>query len=677
MKNTKRIWSFAAILFLILTAASAGFFIWLNKSMDILEKEPISTGVQNRLMEYDNASDILFMGTYQNKLIAFKNEKKKWEHEARGPFCSLKIYEPEELLYAANEDNHIYVLNASESTPVRDINVGKRINDMDISPDGNMIAVSTSVGKMKNYLSIFDAQGNEVSHEKLVSKVSTLAFTQDGKHIVMGNNRGEIIQTDLKGNETSRYEGDYPAIDMTAASDGGWLALFGNTSYALLDENLKLKSEGKPSGMSSITPTCIFMDKEQGYIYEGTQERYFYIINPKNGATIYDTRLASGISDMIEVNGRIYITGLGDWVSSLKISSLDKAEAAYELLPILKIILPAAAVLLVLSLLMTFRKTHSFMVRLGKTLWRFRLAYLLLIPTFILLILFNYIPVFMAFTRAFTNWSKDNYTLSQLKFIGLDNFKLMISEGYFLIGLGNLAILLVTAIIKVLTVPVIVAYLVYTMSSGKKKYVFRFLLVLPMVVPSVVNALLWNQIYDPSIGLLNQLLGRIGLENLQHVWLGDQKTALWAIIFVGFPFVNALAFLVFYGGFLDIDSAMIEAARVDGAGRWKTFWSIQLPLIKPQIKMMLLLTFIGTVQDFTNIYLLTGGGPGKSTYVPGLELYFNAAQFGRYGYACALGLIMFLFILIPTIINMRRKKVARLNCYSLGGMERGTKKKKI
>lgn len=658
VKNTKRIWAYVTSLFLIVTVASACFCLWLAGSMDIIKKEPLSTGVQNRLMEYDQGSNILFMGTYQNQLIAYQNQKKIWEQKAKGPFCSLKICEPKGLLYAADEDNHIYVRNVEDGSFVKDINVGRRINDMDISPDGNTIAVASGVGKMKNYVSVLDIDGSWISNEKLGSKVPVLAFAKDGKRIVMGNNRGEIIQTDLKGKELSRYTGNYPVIDMAPALGGGWIVLFKDTSYAILDGNMKLKSKGKPSGMSSITPTSIYMDREHGYIYEGTQERYFYIIDSRNGSTIYETRLESSVSDIIEVDGHIFITGLGDWLDSLEISDLGRVETAHGLLPVLKMLLPVAAILLIFSSLMTFKKTHGILRRLGKTLWRFRLAYLLLIPTFVLLLLFNYIPVFMAFTRAFTNWSKDNYTLSQLRFVGLDNFKLMISEGYFLIGLGNLAILLVTSILKVLTVPVIVAYLVYTMGSGRKKYVFRFLLVLPMVVPSVVNALLWNQIYDPSIGLLNQLLGKLGLRNLQHVWLGDPQTALWAIIFVGFPFVNALAFLVFYGGFLDIDTEMLEAARVDGSNRWKTFWSIQVPLIRPQIKMILVLTFIGTIQDFTTIYLLTGGGPGKSTYVPGLELYFNATQFGRYGYACALGVVMFLFILVPTVINMRNKKEA-------------------
>jgi ABC-type sugar transport system permease subunit len=193
------------------------------------------------------------------------------------------------------------------------------------------------------------------------------------------------------------------------------------------------------------------------------------------------------------------------------------------------------------------------------------------------------------------------------------------------------------------------------MKFNTQKTLFRLLFVLPMVVPGVVSALMWKQIYDPTIGLLNQLLGRMGLENLQQVWLGDERWALWAILFVGFPFVGVLPFLVFYGGLMNIDSGILESARIDGANRAKIFFRIQLPILMAQVKILLILSFIGSAQDFSGIYLLTGGGPGTSTYVPGLELYFNTTQFGRFGYACALGLVLFVFTMIGTLLNMKIK----------------------
>lgn len=240
-----------------------------------------------------------------------------------------------------------------------------------------------------------------------------------------------------------------------------------------------------------------------------------------------------------------------------------------------------------------------------------------------------------------------------MEFVGLDNFRRMFSEGYFLIGMKNLVLLIVTGVLKVLTMPLIAAWLVYAVNGNKRKYMYRFLFVLPVVVPGVVMAMTWQKIYDPNIGLLNEVLGVLGMSGLQQVWLGNAKTAIWAIIFMGFPFISAMAFLVYYGGFINIGKEIEESARVDGANRHQIFWKIQLPMIKPQLSIMITLTLIGVMQDFNNIYIMTGGGPGTSTYVPALELYLNVAQFGRYGYACALGVVLFAFTMAITLINMR------------------------
>ena len=101
----------------------------------------------------------------------------------------------------------------------------------------------------------------------------------------------------------------------------------------------------------------------------------------------------------------------------------------------------------------------------------------------------------------------------------------------------NLVLLIVTGVLKVLTMPLIAAWLVYTVNGNKRKYIYRFLFVLPVVVPVVVMAMTWQKIYDPNIGLLNEVLGVLGMTGLQQVWLGNAKTAIWAIIFMGFPFI--------------------------------------------------------------------------------------------------------------------------------------------
>ncbi|KAF0193480.1 MAG: binding-protein-dependent transport systems inner membrane component, partial [Bacteroidetes bacterium] len=332
-----------------------------------------------------------------------------------------------------------------------------------------------------------------------------------------------------------------------------------------------------------------------------------------------------------------------------------------SLASILQVLVYSYPLLLGFLLIMSVELLRRYTGRFFKALLKYRVAYLMLVPTFVLLLVFYYFPVVIAFIRSFTDWNIHESSIREIKFIGFDNFKKMFTEGYFLIGLQNLSILIITAFLKILTVPLLVAEMVFLMKSDRVKYWFRFLFVVPMVVPGIVMTLMWNRIYDPSIGLLNNVLGAMGLQVLQRSWLGDPQTAIWAIVFMGFPFINVFAFLVYYGGLIDIPSSLFEAAKADGSNGWWNFTKIHLPLVSPQIKMLIILTFIGTVQDFTNIFVLTGGGPGVSTYVPGLELYFNATRFGQYGYASALGLVMFIAILGGTIVNMKMKTNAEYN----------------
>ena len=123
--------------------------------------------------------------------------------------------------------------------------------------------------------------------------------------------------------------------------------------------------------------------------------------------------------------------------------------------------------------------------------------------------------------------------------------------------------------------------------------------------------------------------------------------------FVGFPFVAGLNLLIYLAGLDNIPGEVIDAALLDGATGWRRFWRIDVPFITGQIKLIVILTMITQIQGFQTIILLTQGGPGYSTTVPGWVMYQNAFQFGRMGYASAIGVAMFIVMLIMTAINMR------------------------
>jgi raffinose/stachyose/melibiose transport system permease protein len=128
---------------------------------------------------------------------------------------------------------------------------------------------------------------------------------------------------------------------------------------------------------------------------------------------------------------------------------------------------------------------------------------------------------------------------------------------------------------------------------------------------------------------------------LSRSWLGESRTALFAVAGVGFPWAGGLALLVYLAGLMAIPQDVRDSCAIDGAIGWRRVWSVDLPLLRPQIGLLVTLTVIGTLQEFGSILILTAGGPGLSTHVPALHMYFQAFRFGHLGYAAAIGLVLF------------------------------------
>ncbi|MGQ9628722.1 MAG: carbohydrate ABC transporter permease [bacterium] len=279
-------------------------------------------------------------------------------------------------------------------------------------------------------------------------------------------------------------------------------------------------------------------------------------------------------------------------------------------------------------------------------------CYLLLIPTFALLITFNYFPAISAIYHSLFEWNGVNV----LNFIGLRNFVEMTRDPTIHISVLNVIKLTISVLIINLTFPLLAAELIYHLRNNRFAYSYRVLFVIPMVVPAMVVFMIWRFIYNPTRGVLNQLLKAAGLGFIARPWLGDFDLALFAVIFVGFPWVSGFSTLIYLAGLQNIPVSVTEAATIDGASAWGRFFKIELPLITAQIKLIVILTLIGAIQGFVNIMVMTGGGPGESTMVPGLHLYRNAMYYNRMGYACAIGTAIFIVILMLTYLNLRYVK---------------------
>jgi ABC-type sugar transport system permease subunit len=273
---------------------------------------------------------------------------------------------------------------------------------------------------------------------------------------------------------------------------------------------------------------------------------------------------------------------------------------------------------------------------------------LMLAPTLVLLALFNYYPAVLGLSRAFTRWE----TGEDPQWIGLSNFVAMWHDEFLRLSLRNLLVLLVANVLKTLTMPLLVAELLMSLRSPRWQYVMRTAFILPMVVPGMVTMLLWSFIYDGSVGLLNRILETLGMGAMARSWLGDSGTALWAIIGIGFPWAGGLALLIYLAGLNAISGDVWDSCQVDGVGGLKRVWYVDLPLLLPQVRLLVILTLIGVLQDFGSILVLTGGGPGLATHVPALHMYFQAFRFGHMGYAAAIGLTLFVAIFTLSLLNL-------------------------
>lgn len=279
---------------------------------------------------------------------------------------------------------------------------------------------------------------------------------------------------------------------------------------------------------------------------------------------------------------------------------------------------------------------------------RLLLPYAFILPSFAFLASFLYYPVLLAFLHSFTEWN-----LVQTKWIGLDNFHSMLSNRMFRQGMRNQIIYTVSDVLKAIVIPLLAAEFIHMLRGNRSKYVYRTGFILPMLLPGIVTILLWQNMYDPTSGLINQLFRAIGLDSWATPWLGGKRSAIGALVMMGFPFIAGLPFLIFYAAIGSFNREQLEAARIDGASGWQVFRRLHLPMLKPQFRVVMILTIIGSLQDFVKIVVMTSGGPGDATVNPAFVMYNAAFGASQYGYGSAIGTALCLVIILLTIVNLR------------------------
>ncbi len=282
-------------------------------------------------------------------------------------------------------------------------------------------------------------------------------------------------------------------------------------------------------------------------------------------------------------------------------------------------------------------------------LWRMGRAkylYLMLVPSMLFVLAFSYYPALSAIYHSFTIWSG-----KEARWYGLGNYRFMLRDPYLNQSWVNMIKLTLASILK-MVVPLINAVFIYRLTSDRWQYRYRVLFLLPAIIPGVVGSLLWVNFFGLN-GLINELLRAVGLGSLARPWLGSFDFALYALMFMGFPWPGGTTILFYLAGLMNIPGELIDAAKIDGVNGWQRFWHLELPLVMGQVKLFLVLTVIGNIQSFAGPLIMTRGGPGFATMVPGLHMFYAATQRQQMGYASAIGTFLFLLIFGLTYLNLK------------------------
>ena len=282
-------------------------------------------------------------------------------------------------------------------------------------------------------------------------------------------------------------------------------------------------------------------------------------------------------------------------------------------------------------------------------------VYVALAPLLVVLGVFAYYPAVNGIWLSFL----DGQPAYGMKFVGLDNYAAMLSDSLFWRSFRNLGLIFVFGITVGWFLPLVSAELLISLRSERLQFLFRTLLIAPMAFPGVVLVLLWAALYQPNDGVINRFLDSVGLGFLAQNWLGDPDLALLALLFIGFPFVAGLPFLVFLSALQNIPKEVFEATELDGCGRLRRFFEIDLPLMASQVKLLIFLSTIAVLQYGFAAYLTTGGGPNGATEVPVLRMIAEAFQASEWGYAAALSTVLFVIALALSVVIVKVRKGER------------------
>jgi len=276
-------------------------------------------------------------------------------------------------------------------------------------------------------------------------------------------------------------------------------------------------------------------------------------------------------------------------------------------------------------------------------------AYLFLLPSLIVFAVFVFFPLFFSFYASLTRWNLPY----QPSFIGLENYRYIFTDefgapeflrsirnsGYYALGVPlNIAISLCIALLL--------------NQRLKAVSLFRTAYFLPTITSTAAISVVWIWIYHPAdYGLLNSILLKLGLSSLR--WLRDPQLAMPALILMGLWRGMGYNIIIFLAGLQSIPTSLYEAAEIDGAGSWPRFWKVTLPLLSPTTFYVLVIGVVNSLKAFTQMHMMTEGGPLGATTTITYYLYQEAFEHFTMGRASAVACVLFVILLIFTLIQFK------------------------
>ncbi|MFC3799610.1 carbohydrate ABC transporter permease [Cohnella sp. GCM10012308] len=287
------------------------------------------------------------------------------------------------------------------------------------------------------------------------------------------------------------------------------------------------------------------------------------------------------------------------------------------------------------------------------------LAYAMIFPALFFFVLYLLFPLVKSLQMSFYDYDGVG-PLSD--FIGFGNFAEGFRDSRFYEAMGHNWILMAVELVVSMCVAFALAYFLFQGVFAWKW--FNVVLFLPYIIPLAVSAVIWSLIFEPTIGMLNQLLAAVGLDSWQRVWLGSQDTSLLSVILVWVWRTIPFDMLILLGSLLKIPKELLEASKIDGCTGLRSIWHIILPLMLPTIMLLSIISIANDFRSFDIVWIMTQGGPIGSTEIASTLVYKLGFQENHYGYANAVAFMVFVIVtamvgLVGLLLRSRNGKNER------------------